>query len=248
MLLGGLHKIHSRQGRSGIQWLERIYQCGIICLEHFLVAGGLTLLQYNTAELMFIRIRVIEAKIRSPCKIIKKENHYKSWLRPDTLWLLITHRGHCTEMRPGNPDRGSSRKGYLKIEAINSCSRSRRAIYKYMFSPPDGFNWLDMIKTSLSPSPPSDPAPARRAPSVRCPPPPNRCRIFLLSPCLAPSHWTESCICMKYEGWRWRIIKLREEREVWLTLGGSQNTDLRHIDRKWRISYWLKSESGAALL
>ena len=35
---GGLHNTHSRQGRR-MKWLEWIYQCGIICLEHFFVTG-----------------------------------------------------------------------------------------------------------------------------------------------------------------------------------------------------------------
>ena len=78
----------------------------------FLVAGLTTLQQHNTA-LMFIRIRVIEAKIRSPCEIIIKR---KITINPDwdqadyTQWTL----GHGVRSDRGSQTENPPAKAILK--------------------------------------------------------------------------------------------------------------------------------------
>ena len=80
----------SLSARTQNQMIGKDLSMRIHLLVTFLVAGLTTLQQHNTA-LMFIRIRVIEAKIRSPCEIIIKR---KITINPDwdqadyTRWTL----------------------------------------------------------------------------------------------------------------------------------------------------------------
>ena len=114
----------------------------------------------------------------------------------------------------------------LRVKPFTSAARMP-------FSPSDRFNWLDMIKTSLPP--PSDPALAQeeRESSVRCRPRSQDVAYFYIARCLTPRHWTESCSAMQsHEVWRLELTHNKAgggERGLagWLTLLGSQNTDLR---------------------
>ena len=140
------------------------------------------------------------------------------------------------------PDWESSRKGYLKIEAIYCCVFSHLQVlpgcHFLLLTDLTDLTWLRRV--CLRPVIP----PQHKNRVIRqLPPSLARCRIFLPALCLTPRHWRESCSAMQsHEVWRLELTHNKAgggEKSGWLTLLGSQNTDLRPGEERQQDYNWI---------